>query len=68
MCCAQRSNYHLTCLAIISNFIVDLIFSTFQGTLWADREYILKSFRQEKSYIHQDYATLVTKIVINGVW
>ncbi|XP_052101133.1 AP-5 complex subunit beta-1-like [Mytilus californianus] len=37
------------------------------GTLWSDREYIFKSFRQEKMYIHQDYATLVTKIVVNGV-
>ncbi|CAC5426361.1 AP5B1 [Mytilus coruscus] len=37
------------------------------GTLWSDREYFFKSFRQEKMYIHQDYATLVTKIVVNGV-
>lgn len=38
-----------------------------QDSLLPDKEYIFKVFRQEKSYLHQDYAALTTKIIVNGI-
>lgn len=49
--------------------LLSAIYSSFffQDSLLPDKEYIFKVFRQEKSYLHQDYAVLATKIIVNGI-
>jgi hypothetical protein len=47
--------------------LLSAIYSSFffQDSLLPDKGYIFKVFRQEKSYLHQDYAVLATKIIVN---
>lgn len=44
-----------------------MLFVYLKGALWMDRDYIFKAYRQEKTFLHQDYAILVAKIIANGV-